>query len=79
MYALKLASDGRVLSVMDERYKTKNTPIVSEFPADDTYDYRYINSEWIYDPLPKPTALPDRVIELEEALDLILSGETGEV
>lgn len=81
MYALNLAEDGRVLSVTLSEYAGKNNAIVDSFPEDDLINYLYRDGEFIYDPLPKPEqieeeTLEDRVGELEEALNMILTGVT---
>ena len=80
-YRLNLAEDGRVLSITYSKYGTPDMPEVDEFPKKAT-EYRYVNGEFIHDPLPKqepsepaPT-IGERVTELEEALDMILKGVT---
>ena len=57
-YALNLAEDGRVLSVTFEKYATVNAVIVEELPEGDVSSYRYVDGEFIYDPVP--------VVEVEE-------------
>lgn len=54
MYALNLSEDGRILSacVCLEGQIYEN--IVNTLPDGDITDYKYINSEYVYDPLPKP-------------------------
>jgi hypothetical protein len=53
-YALNLADDGRILSVTFEKYADKGSmPIVEELPEGNVADYRYVESEYIYDPKPK--------------------------
>ena len=80
-YVLNLAEDGRVLSAGEQLYIPKGATVVETIPSGDTYDYRYVNGEYIYDPLPKhePVAHPtaeERIAELEEALDMLLNGVT---
>lgn len=55
-YALNLASDNRILSacVVLPNGNYDGMPIVESFPDGDITDYRYIDGEYIYDPLPKP-------------------------
>ena len=53
-YALNLDADGRILSATYEAYATKNMPIVDTLPDNDIIDYKYINGEFIYEPLPEP-------------------------
>ena len=57
-YALNLAEDGRVLSVTFEKYAPENAVIVEELPEGDVSSYRYVDGEFIYDPVP--------VVEVEE-------------
>lgn len=49
-YALNLAEDGRILSVTFEKFAVKEMPIVDSIPEGDVSQYRYENSEFIYDP-----------------------------
>ena len=90
MYALNLDEDGRILSVTYEKYASEDMPIVEEFPEGNSNDYRYVDGEYVHDPLPPPEEEPtepteptlfERVTTLEadatetrEALDMILSG-----
>lgn len=89
-YALILADDGRILSATFAKYAVSGGYVlVDELPEGNVADYRYVDGEYIYDPLPKepkqePTpSLEDRVGNLEidsadmkEALDMILLGVT---
>lgn len=67
-YVLNLAEDGRVLSVAEQLYIPPNAIVVETFPESNTYEYRYINGEFIYDPLPK-----EEIIEEPSQLDRIES------
>lgn len=53
-YALNLAEDGRILSVTYEKYAPKDAVPVDELPEGSVADYRYVNGEYVYDPLPEP-------------------------
>nr|DAE00120.1 MAG TPA: hypothetical protein [Siphoviridae sp. ctTBR23] len=53
-YALNLDTDGRILSVTYEEYATKSMPITDTLLDNNIADYKYINGEFIYDPLPEP-------------------------
>ena len=53
-YALNLAEDGRILSVTEEEYACAENVIVDTFPDGNVYEYRYVDGEYIYDPLPEP-------------------------
>ena len=81
-YALNLAEDGHVLSVTFEKYAPADAVLVEEFPDGNVADYRYVDGEFIYDPIPveeSPEAertQEERITELEEALALLLSGVT---
>lgn len=54
MYSLNLAEDGRILSacvcIAGQTYNN----IIDTMPDGDITDYKYINSEYVYDPPPKP-------------------------
>lgn len=80
-YALNLADDGRILSVTFEKYAPADAVLVDERPEGNVSDYLYVDGEYILDPLPKPerpeeATLEGRVGELEEALNMLLSGVT---
>lgn len=73
MYALNLAEDNRILSVTYDQYAPEWQPRVESFPEDvDLYDYKYINKQFIYDPLPpEPTPVPERTrLDIIEAQGL---------
>lgn len=53
-YALNLDEDGRILSATYETYAAPSMPLVEALPDGDITDYKYINNEYVYDPLPKP-------------------------
>lgn len=55
MYALNLdLKDNRILSATEDRYGAEGQPRVDRLPDDDISDYKYIDGEFVYDPLPKP-------------------------
>ena len=51
-YALSLADDNRVLSVTYPQFTSGDAVTVDELPQGDISDYRYIDGEFVYDPLP---------------------------
>lgn len=53
-YALNLDEGGRILSATYEAYAVAGMPIVEALPDGDITDYKYINNEYVYDPLSKP-------------------------
>lgn len=53
-YALNLDADGRILSATYESYAVTGMPIANTLPDNDITDYKYINGEFIYEPLPEP-------------------------
>lgn len=81
-YALNLAEDGRILSATFPEYAPEDAVTVDELPDGDLHDYRYEDGALVLDPLPPtdppemPETLDARVAELEEALELLLSGVT---
>ena len=74
IYALNLADDGRVLSVTFDKYAPASQPRVDHLPEGDLYEYRYVNGEFIHDPLPEPEqpesqpTQEERIAALEEEL-----------
>ena len=54
MYSLNLSEDNRILSacVCLERFEYTN--IVDTLPDGEMSDYKYIDGEYVYDPLPEP-------------------------
>lgn len=58
-YALNIDEYGRILSVTYEEFASDGMPIVEELLDVDMADYRYVNNEYVYDPIDKP--------ELEDA------------
>ncbi len=54
LYALNLAEDGRVLSATEDQYGAEGQPRVATLPEGDLYDYKYVDGEFVYDPLPQP-------------------------
>ena len=59
-YALNLAEDKRILSacLVLPNGNYDGMPIVDTLPDGDITDYRYVKKKYVYDPLPKPSALP---------------------
>lgn len=60
MYALNLDNDGRILSATKDQYGAEEQPRVTELPTGETTEekdisnYKYVDGEYVYDPLPKP-------------------------
>ena len=90
-YALNLAEDGRVLSATYPQYAPADAVIVDTLPEGNIYEYRYVNGEYIHDPLPEPEhtepeesanlemrvkTLETESTEMKEALEMILNGVT---
>lgn len=87
-YALNLADDGRILSATYEQYAPADAVLVDELPTGETereqdiHNWLYQNGEYVYDPLPMPEpeqpqpTNEERIAELEEALDMLLTGVT---
>lgn len=70
-YALNLDEDGRILSATYETYAAPSMPLVEALPDGDITDYKYINNEYVYDPLPKPD--PElQEPTADELLDILL-------
>lgn len=54
MYSLNLAEDNRILSVCVCLAGQTYNNIIDTLPDGDITDYKYINGEFIYEPLPEP-------------------------
>ena len=57
-YGLVLDEDNRIMDAPFQRYAPENAIIVDKLPDGDFHDYLYIDGDYIYDPLPKPSNLP---------------------
>ena len=58
MYSLNLDAENRILSacVCLDGFEYEN--IVDALPEGDISDYRYVDGEYVYDPLPEPEPQP---------------------
>ncbi len=78
MYALYLADDGRILHVTGEEFVTniateegkvtellEGYVLVESLPEGDVTDYRYVNGEFAFDPVPVETPAPERIDVIE--------------
>lgn len=87
-FALNLADDGRILSATYEQYAPDDDVLMDRLPTGETerekniHNWRCQNGEYVYDPLPEPeptepqSTNEERIAELEEALEMLLSGVT---
>ena len=57
MYSLSLDKDRRIIYATYKEYYPEGV-LVESIPDNDVTDYRYINGEYVYDPLPKPKPEP---------------------
>lgn len=80
LYALNLAEDGRVLSATEDQYGAEGQPRVETLPSGETPEendisnYRYVDGEYIYDPLPQPDP-PEPVETADDVLNALLGIE----
>lgn len=58
MYALNLSDDGRILSATYPEYAPAIAITVDSLPDGDISEYRYVDGEYIHDPLPVPVSVP---------------------
>lgn len=72
--ALKLSEDKRILSackvIPNGNYD--GMPIVDTLPDGNIYEYRYVDGDYIYDPLPEPSP-----VEPEPTTDEVLNALLG--
>lgn len=67
MHVLNLSDDNRVLSVGTYYCDIPEDAVcVESFPEGDIYEYRYVDGEFIHDPLPV-----EEIIETPSQLDII--------
>ena len=64
-YAMNLAEEGRILSATFEKYAPDGSVLVDELPEGNLSDYRYQDGEFVYDPLPKPSPVPEEPTQLD--------------
>lgn len=50
-YALNIGEDGRILSATYEDYVFGDMQLVNQLPQGNVSDYRYVDGEYIYDPV----------------------------
>lgn len=76
MYVLNLAEDNRILSAWEiiEGQDYSDMPTVDTLPDGDVYEYKYIDGEYVHDPLPiKPEVEPGPTTD--EILNTLLGVE----
>lgn len=73
-FALNLAEDGRILSATFEEFASKSMPLVDKLPKGDISEYRYIDGNYIHDPLPEPEPepAPEPEITTDDVLNTLL-------
>ena len=59
MYSLNLDIDNRILSACVCLEGFEYTNIVNTLPDGSISDYKYINGEYVHDPIPKPEPQPE--------------------
>lgn len=59
MYSLNLDTDNRILSACICLEGQTYENVIDTLPDRDVTDYKYINSKYVYDPLPKPEPEPE--------------------
>lgn len=70
MYALYLDDNQRVVCATYEKY-APDRPKVEKLPDGDISDYRYVDGEYIYDPLPLPEPVEAQPTQLERRVDAL--------
>lgn len=73
-YALNIAEDGRVLSATYPQFAPADAVQVDALPDGDISEYRYIDGEFIHDPLPKPEA-DNTPTEAEDTAAMLIDHE----
>ena len=75
MYAITLNEEKRILRATDEKFAAEDDILVETSPEDDISDYKYIDGEFVYDPLPKPPEpVPVEYVTYDELAAAIKEG-----
>ena len=74
-YALNLAEDGRILSATFEQFVADRNAVVDTLPEGDISEYRYIDGEFVHDPLPAPEAAEQEPTTEEVLLEIAADHE----
>jgi len=67
MYAINLNSENRILRATEERFADSESYLVESLPTGesekekDISNWKYINSQYVYDPLPDPEPQPEPI------------------
>ena len=61
-YAIHLSDDSRILFVTSEEYAREGAVLVDALPEGNRTDYRYIDGEFVYDPLDKRSVSPRNLV-----------------
>ena len=67
MYKLNLNTESRILSATFAKYMPDGV-LTENLPKGDISDYKYIDGQFVYDPLPKPKELKPQP-SLQEQID----------
>lgn len=70
-HALKLAPNGRILSVTKPQYAPASQPRVESIPAGNIADYLYVNGEFIYSPVANHNTQPDEITLLRAQIQAL--------
>ena len=74
LYALNIDDDGRILSATYDQYAPPEQPRVTELPDGNLPDYKYVDGEYVYDPLPQPEP-PEPAETTDDVLNVLLGIE----
>ena len=74
-YSLNLGENGRILSVCVCLEGQTYENVVDSFPDGDVTEYRYVDGEFIHDPLPKPEPSEPEPTAEEDALAMLVDHE----
>lgn len=74
-YALNLSEDGRILSATFEQFSADGNAVVDTLPEGDISEYRYIDGEFVHEPLPAPEAAEQEPTTEEVLLEIAADHE----
>lgn len=72
MYAINFDhTDGRILSVTTEEFLAPGMVLMEELPEGDVSNYRIVDNEYIYDPLPPEPEPVDEIALMQEHINML--------
>ena len=78
---IDVGPDNRITGVRYPKFADHGDTVVDKLPDGDPLDYKYVDGQFVYNPLPKPPAPPtaeDKVEEHEQLINTLLMSSASE-